>query len=167
VTVNVLGDDHGIVDERAAYYPSTGLWRVLAADADPSQHPWALAGVRDRARADHVLLAGPVGLYGYHVGPGKHVVDEFALTDPLRARLPVPRGRVWRIGHFPRSVPAGYLQTLETGRNQLVDPELAALWDDLSHATRGPLFTAERWRSILRLNLADAPQWRADASTAR
>ncbi|MBW2362570.1 MAG: hypothetical protein JRG84_16870 [Deltaproteobacteria bacterium] len=148
---------HGIVDERAGYYPVTGLWRALAAGADPLQHPWAAAAAVDRRRPNRVLLAGPVGLYGFHVGPEKYVLDEFALADPLRARLPVQNLHDWRIGHFSRSVPDGYLETLETGRNQIADADLAALWDALARVTRGPLFTAARWRAILHLNLMALP----------
>ena len=158
---------HGIVDERAGYYPVTGLWRTLAAGANPLQHPWAAAAAADRRRPDRVLLAGPIGLYGYHVGPEKIVVDAFALADPLRSRLPLPHGSAWRIGHFPRRVPEGYLETLATGRNQIADASLAALWDDLARVTRDPLFTAARWRAILRLNLMSLPHQPAVESTER
>lgn len=157
---------HGIVDERAGYYPTTGLWRVLCAGANPLQHPWAARAAVDRERPAPVAVGGPVGLYGFTLGPDKYVLDDFALGDPLRARLPVPPGREWRIGHFPRAVPKGYLKTLASGRNQLADPALAALWDDLALVTRGPLFSAARFAAIARLNFGAPPQ--ADApSTSR
>lgn len=148
---------HGIVDERAGYYPVMGLWRLLAAGANPLQHAWAATAVRDRRSPDRVLLAGPMGLYGFHLGPEKTVLDEFALADPLRARLAMTVERDWRIGHFPRDVPTGYIQTLATGRNQIADPHLAQLWDELALATRGPIWSAERWRAIARLNTLSLP----------
>lgn len=144
---------HGIVDERAGYYPWLGLRRVMNGDTHPREHAWSRAGRADAETPGRVLLAGPVGLYAYHAGSGKHVVDEFALADPLRARLPVPPGLDWRIGHFPRAMPRGYRETLETGENRIADPELARVWDDLAQITRGPLFSAARWRAILRRNL--------------
>jgi hypothetical protein len=49
-------------------------------------------------------------------------------------------------------IPPGYLKTVKSDSNQLQDPALAALYDDLKLATRGPLFSKERWRAIWRLN---------------
>jgi len=149
---------HGIVDERAGYYPVTGLWRVLATDASPEQHPWAVQGTADREDRTPVKVAGPVGLYGFHLGTQKHLVDEFGLVDPLLARLPMEPDAEWRIGHFPRPLPKGYYETLVTGRNRIEDPELAALWSDLALVTRGPLFSRARWGAIARRNLGLPPQ---------
>jgi arabinofuranosyltransferase len=64
-------------------------------------------------------------------------------------------------------VPEGYLETLATGHNQIADASLAALWDDLARVTRDPLFTAARWRAILRLNLMSLPHQPAVESTER
>ena len=136
----------------------TGLWRVVAADASPAQHPWAVQGAADREDRAPVKIAGPVGLYGFHLGTQKHLVDEFGLVDPLLARLPMEPDAEWRIGHFPRPLPKGYYETLVTGRNQIEDPELAALWADLALVTRGPLFSRARWGAIARRNLGLPPQ---------
>jgi len=64
------------------------------------------------------------------------------------------------------TLPAGYLETLRSGENRLEDPDLARLWDDLALVTRGPLWTAERWRAILRLHSGEASA-RATAWAAR
>ena len=150
--------NRGIVDERAGYYPFTGWWRVLSVETNPEQHPWARQGTTDREHPTPVKVAGPVGLYGFYLGPDKHLVDAFGLVDPLLARLPIEPDTEWRIGHFPRRLPHGYYETLVTGRNQIADPELAALWADLALVTRGPLFSQARWGAIVRRNLGLAPQ---------
>ena len=51
-------------------------------------------------------------MFGYYAGPNVYVVDELALADALLARLPARRVDQWRIGHFQRTLPAGYLDTL-------------------------------------------------------
>ena len=150
-------DTHGIVDERAGYYPFTGLWRVLGGDTRPDRHPWALQGAADAAQPVPVKVVGPAGLYGFHLDRDQHLVDEFGLVDPLLARLAMEPGATWRIGHFPRQIPAGYYETRVSGRNRIQDPELAALWADLALVTRGPLFSGARWSAIVRRNLGLPP----------
>ena len=59
----------------------------------------------------------------------------------------------WRIGHFVRPVPEGYLETLEDGTCQLASEPLAEYWEALARATRAPLFARGRLGAILRLNL--------------
>lgn len=61
--------------------------------------------------ADFVRELGTIGMRGYAAGPDKIIVDVFALSDPLLARLPADPGS--RIGHFLRPRPAGYLVRLE------------------------------------------------------
>lgn len=98
-------------------------------------------------------------MIGYYAGPAAHIIDPFGLSDALLARLPATRERYdiythdyWRIGHFMRKVPAGYVQTWETGRNSIVDPALAAYYDRLVLLTQGRLWDAARWREIVRFN---------------
>ena len=82
-------------------------------------------------------------------------MDVLALTDPLLARLPtIDR---WRIGHFRRWLPAGYLESLLTNSNEIEDPAVRRLFEDLRLATRAPLASSKRWRAILRLNLTGPP----------
>ena len=58
----------------------------------------------------------------------------------------------WRIGHFRRDLPAGYLRARETGDASGMQPELARYWEDLRLAASGALFDPERLRAIARLN---------------
>lgn len=148
----------GIADERGYYYPGTGLLARLRHDF--AEHEYIQAGRQARA-----IMAGQgeafqavecIGFYGYYAGPRMHIIDVMALADPFLARLPVGNPadpRSWRIGHFERTLPAGYRETIAGGRNVIADPQLARLYDDVHLVVAGPLFTRERWAAIRRLNV--------------
>ena len=129
---------------------------------DPRED-WPPRSRRQPSGAEYkrVVLRGAVGYVGFYLGADTHVIDYHGIGDPLLARLPalVPdpvlaglipplAGLGWRIGHFTRAIPAGYVQTLATGRNQIQDPSLRAYYDKLSLVTRGPLLDRERLRTI-------------------
>ena len=92
------------------------------------------------------------GVFGYFAGPQVYIIDYLALSDPLLARLPAIYDLNWRIGHFERVVPEGYLQTVYNQKNLLTDPNLAAYYDKLSLAISGNLFDPQRWLAIWQLN---------------
>ncbi len=140
----------GISDERETYYSRLGLLRA--------HHPWQRPDLLDanlaatmRAAGQTVAKREAVGMFGYAAGPSLYVVDRFGLGDPLMARLPATGP--WRIGHFHRELPAGYIQTLRTGQNAIADPGVAQYFDRLSTITRGPIWSARRWRAIVSMNL--------------
>jgi arabinofuranosyltransferase len=139
----------GISDERAVYFREAGLLRWTR-DAPLPLTQGAKHGLAARA-AGGVIVSGQVGYFGYHAGPGVHVVDEFGLGDPLLARLPAKPG--WRIGHYLREVPEGYVETLERDRNMIRDPNIARLYEQVRTVTRAPLWSRRRWRAIVDLNL--------------
>jgi arabinofuranosyltransferase len=140
----------GVSDERARFYRSTGLLRWDRYDPLPD-FEWATEGRNARANPGVVVRADN-GMFGYFAGPGVHVVDVLALGDPLLARLPAqPK---WRIGHFERPVPEGYLETLQTGRNVIVDPVIGMKYERLKTITQEPLWTRRRWRDIVAMNLS-------------
>jgi arabinofuranosyltransferase len=140
-------DDAGIADERGWYYPHLGLWPMLAEGRDPPK-----PGGPRRPGEPAVRMGKAIGLDAYMAGPGVHLVDAYALCDPLLARIPSDEVRA-RPGHWIRPVPAGYRETLLTGQPHFTDPEVAALWADLQLATRGPLLAPGRAAALLRLNL--------------
>lgn len=142
-----LMDAHGIADERAYYYPYSGLLRALQG-VTVASHPWARAGLEARQRPASVEVRGDIGYFGFYAGPAVHVVDIWGLADPLIARLPARTDVRWRIGHFTRTIPAGYTETLATGHNQIADRDIALLYDRLALITRGPLFDAHRLAAI-------------------
>ncbi len=164
-----LFDRHGICDERRYYFGMSGLLNDLPTGERPS-HDATKVGRTTRRDRTPLIVEGAVGVTGYFAGPGVHIVDYHALGDPLLARMPMvehdtlydnalvamigkadPQG--WRVGHYLRNVPRGYLRTLLTNRNQIEDRNLAAFYDWLRIITSGPLWSGERIAEILRMNL--------------
>jgi len=141
---------YGIADERAYYYPHTGLLIALERTGLPD-HEWAMAGRAARLKGPAVVQDMSIGFLGYFAGPRVYVVDQLGLADPLLARLP-PADPDWRIGHFVRMVPDGYIETLTSGENCIEDENLAAYYDVLVHVTRGDLFDVSRLVEAWKLN---------------
>ena len=144
----------GINDERGYYYQGTGLLRANRASAQ-SRWPdldWVSDGARARQNGRSVIVTGSVGLFGFYAGPQVHIVDEWALADPLLARLPAEYAANWHIGHFARRLPDGYLDTLQTGQNVIRDKNLAAYYDQLALITRGGLWDTNRLVAIWKMN---------------
>ena len=153
-------DDHGIVDERQIFFRGTGLVRRREGGGDP-ENRWVRQGKKLRATAPEIGVAryGAVGMRGFYAGPRVHLVDPLGLADPLLARMPVIYNPTWRIAHFQRVVPAGYLQGVRSGENTLIDPLLARYYDKLLVITRGPLFSAERWKAIWGIHIGSYDAW--------
>ena len=144
-------DAWGISDERAIYYPYTGLLSTEGS-YDELRHPWMLEGIRIRESGEGVVQGRAIGLLGFYAGPRVHIVDQFALADPLLARLPANIDPDWRIGHFDRTLPEGYLASLRSGSNLLESRFLRDFYEDLTLIIRGPLWSVERWEAIWRMN---------------
>jgi arabinofuranosyltransferase len=94
-----------------------------------------------------------IGFRGFYAGPHVHIIDPLALTDPLLARLPALRDPRWRVGHYLRAVPDGYVQTLNTGTCQMRDPALCEYWQTVRLVTSGELWSWARVRAALALQL--------------
>ena len=144
LTPNAAMGVAGVADERAYYYRYTGLLRWTR--EVPLPHNATVDSGRQARNGPLVVVRSTIGLFGYYAGPTVHVVDAMGLGDPLLARLPA-EGR-WRIGHFEREIPEGYVATLETGENKLVDPAVGARYQQLKLITQGPLWARRRWRAI-------------------
>lgn len=144
--------EDGIADERAFYYPHTGL---LAAGQRPGRidHPWANNGRRARLAGKTPLDKRTIGFFGFFAGPRIHIVDKFGLADPLLARLPARSDPDWRIGHPERELPEGYLESVAAGQNLILHPGLARYYEQLRLITRGRLFDPARLSAIVRMNL--------------
>ena len=148
----------GIVDERGPYFQRMG-WLAVDGPRSFPAHSGELAQKIARAKATHprVFTHDTVGLAGYLTGPDRHIIDVLALTDPLLARLPakVP----WRVGHYERELPVGYLETVDSGRNQIEDARIASLYEVIRDVTQGPIWSARRWRAIVALNTGRTDDW--------
>ena len=139
-----------ISDEKAIYYPLTGLMTAKKGVEMPN-HFWATEGKLARQHNKKVAIFGAVGFFGFYAGSDIHIIDIFGLSDPLLARL--PPSRIWRVGHLERTLPQGYLESIKQNKNLLVDENISNLYDNLQLVTRGDLFTRERWQAIWDLNL--------------
>ncbi len=136
-----------IADERCIYSVETRLFAPLSPDPDPY---FLRAGRQAREKGSSPVVFDLVGMYGYGAGPRIFVVDHFALADPLLARLPATQP--FRIGHYNRQIPAGYLETIASGDVRIEDPRLADYYRNLILITRGPIWSAARWQAILAFN---------------
>lgn len=146
-----LRDKRGIADERSVYTPYTGLINVSRTNSLPNFEP-RIEGIQAQKADQGVFTKLSIGIFAFYGGPEIHVIDFYALADPLLARLPAVRQLNWRIGHFGRLVPEGYEETLASGQNRLTDPTLAQYYDKLSIITREHLFSSSRLREIWRMN---------------
>lgn len=147
-----LLDAHEIADERAWYQEKSALinyndsiW-VKVIEAEYSKH-------KNDTVSQTYMFWDFIGFMGYAFGPGKHVVDKYALADPLLSRLPMAQAEDWRIGHFTRVFPIGYRKTLRKGENFIEDPALAEYFNRLSLITRGPIWSWKRMETIWKFNL--------------
>jgi arabinofuranosyltransferase len=139
-----------VSNEKDIYYPLTGLWLATKGIDVPAIHFWANEGQLASQSEEKVFIKGAVGFFGFYAGPDVHVIDLFGLSDPFLARL--PPSRVWRVGHLERTLPQGYLESIQQNKNLLVDKKLAHLYDQLRLVTQGDLFDPNRWRAIWELN---------------
>ena len=84
------------------------------------------------------VFCGGLGYLGMATGPITHIVDYCALTDRFLAAQPfVPlEPFAWRMGHFGRAVPEGYVEAIQTGdprkmRDTALAFELTQLWEKI------------------------------------
>jgi arabinofuranosyltransferase len=141
----------------AACNAGAGLFSDLPRERLPD-HPWLRQGLAFHDDPARVHVGGAakgfgIGLFGFAAGPEKVVIDFLALSDPLLARLPARRPSLRHSGHYVRMIPEGYVESVVTGENRIVDPDLRVYYDHLLVVTTGPLFSRERFATIWSLNL--------------
>ncbi|MCA9701510.1 MAG: hypothetical protein KC431_28580, partial [Myxococcales bacterium] len=100
-----------------------------------------------------VTLFSTLGIHGYYAPPGLHLVDGYALADPLLARLPPIRRVEWKPGHLSRKIPEGYIETLagDPWQVQIEDPAVAELYRTVALVHLAPIFAPGRAKAILAL----------------
>jgi arabinofuranosyltransferase len=142
----------GILDVKARAFQTVSLiaWLRNTGDVFPDEKV-TRRGIRYHENEVRVAVDGTVGVVGFFGGRQLHLIDPFALGDPLLARLPAVKDK-WKIAHFPRKIPDGYFETFETGKNQIKDPNLAAYYEKLRLVISGNLWTKKRWQAIWDLN---------------
>jgi len=147
----------GIVDDRATFYHITGLLNNLPMVEALFECNYCNLGLEVNEDGKTPVQFGAIGLFGFYAGPDTYIIDDLALGDPLLSKLPYiydknsePLG--WRMGHFLRAVPPGYLETLAFGENMIQNECLAKYYDKLSIITRGNLFDVNRIQEIWNMN---------------
>ena len=101
-------------------------------------------------------------MLGYYAGAGNILIDELALADTLLARLPVTHDDGFFSGHFPRVIPVGYLEAVQTGSLEKMDSSLAMYYDKLRLITSGDLTDPERLKAVIEFNLGMYDHWKRD-----
>jgi len=139
---------HNIFNERAHYYPKTGML---------APKPWDLHIFRHSSRpAPKLAVEERIGMKGFLAGPRTYILDYAALANPLLAHLPAiqyPGSPSFRIGHFYRCIPEGYIATILEGKNLIQDDSLHTYYEVLETITRGPVWSENRFAQIVKMNL--------------
>jgi arabinofuranosyltransferase len=145
---------NGVRDERGHTHKLTNLL-AYSPFRDLPDHTWVREGLSFRNGPDKVTVQGSIGWYGLAAGPDKYLIDRNALSEPLLARLPVSPRLYFEFysGHFFRDIPDGYVETVATRQNRIVDPAVHAYYDRLQTLLQGPLFSSARFKNIWYLNL--------------
>ncbi len=147
---------HGVIDERGSWYTRTGLLSESRNIPEPNSLPRSL-GLNPDPSDPIIFLDGLVGIDGFLSGPGVHFVDPI-LCDPFLMRLPAWDLKNWKIGHFLRRVPHGYLQSVSSGENRFTHPGLHIAYGDVRQITRAPLFTRKRFGAIWSLTFGEGKE---------
>lgn len=149
IVTNLIGKN-GIANEKYFYFFRSGLTeqgvRLSEYGSPYAGNNWKFTGFQEFS----VEVA--LGWVSYQRGPNAYMIDHFALSDPLLARLPVKDKVSWRIGHFWRAKPAGYADSLKSGTNLIEDPYLAEYYEKLKVVIEGPIWEKERLLDIWKFN---------------
>jgi arabinofuranosyltransferase len=144
-----------IVSEREFYHPVTGLLNVLTKGKkaiDESGYAKDAKRVKnDTSMQKKTAISIAIGMFGFYAGPDVYIIDQVSIADAFTARLPAAKR--WRIGHFAREWPEGYEETLRQGTNLIKDSDLSMLYDKISLITKGRIFSRERFKAIIEVNL--------------
>lgn len=148
-----------VADERTYYSPTTGLLAYLQTkDGDyegvvtKTFNTVEVEEMLARETPGGELKRGASGILVYYYLEGIPVYDAYGLADAFLARLPAQYDEHWRIGHMQRRIPEGYEETVVTGQNCIEDEKLHEFYDALSVVIKGDLWSAERFRTIWRMN---------------
>lgn len=146
---------HGIVDEKGFAWERSGFLALR-----PWKHVFNIENTLREATSGtpsaeiqewEVRVA--IGMQGYELGPHVHIIDQLALSDALLARLPAEQRTNWRVGHYFRKLPEGYIETLKQGTDHLTDRNLAEYYSHIQRIVAGPVWDQQRWQSIYALNM--------------
>jgi arabinofuranosyltransferase len=147
-------DERGVCDERGYYAASSSILHASRTHVVPDD--WRRARGQ-RMSATGIEAVAQVGVTGFFAPATAILVDGYGLNDAFLARLPATDQVTWRVGHYGREIPSGYLESLRAGRNRMTDPKLGQLFERVRLVVSGPIWSWERWKEIVRLNLGLEP----------
>lgn len=162
--------DKSMIDTKLHVHRGGAALRNRLEHARLPAHHWYTGGLAFREAPERVSFGGKgrspaVGYFSYAAGPEKFIIDYCGLCDPLLARLPPYNTATpwdldtWQSGHFRRRLPAGYRESVRDGENRIAHPELRQWYDKLTLVTRGPLWSWERLRAVVAMNLGQYDVW--------
>jgi arabinofuranosyltransferase len=146
------------------YHPAAGVSKWRPGSAFPFDR---FLGVDDAMHcddlrtADFTVAVSGGGLSAFCSGPQSHLIDPIGITDPFMARLSLPIRGTFVPAHVGKPVPYGYVESIRSGENHVVDPRLAVFYEKVRTIVTGPLFSGERWRYIVELNLTPSRRFAA------
>jgi arabinofuranosyltransferase len=149
-------DHYGIADEKGYYYQRSSLLNSLNYN-DMSDN------IRTKIDTNkkNLTVSETIGYSSFYLNKDIYIIDRLGLADPLLSKLPVPCPKQWnlssdhsrwRIGHFTRSIPKGYKDSIRAKKNLIKDPNLKIFYDKLLIITRGNIFDYERLKNIYLIN---------------
>jgi arabinofuranosyltransferase len=155
IEMKPLINPDGIANERLFYFRDASLvYKPVGVEFPRGK--WVDEGRMLRSESlagkDPMVVFDSIGFRGYFAGPSAHIVDILGLADPLLARLPPVSDPKWRIGHLSRSLPAGYLESLQSGENRIEDKKLGEYYVHLARITQGRFFDPTRLQDIWKMN---------------
>ncbi len=111
-----------------------------------------------------VAAATGVGFFAYETGSKLHMVNPYAFTDPLLARLPNKGTKMSQsyIEYLARDIPEGYVHALQTGDVSKMEPSLAGYYEKLRIIISGELSSPQRLAEIINFNLGKYDYLRAE-----
>src|SRR5271157_1736010 len=144
-------DRWGISDARAEYYQGAGLLSTKRY-LDMPNNALVQKGLEIQRSGQTIYETDSIGFTGFYAGRGVHIIDTRGLADPLLARLNPASKVYWTMAEFTRSVPAGYAETISSGKNEIANKDLAEYYDKLSLVVSGRLTDPRRLLEIWKLN---------------
>ena len=136
-------------------YPAASLAAYVKRDGDvfPSGD-WSDEGYALAQSSSCCAVRKSIGYYGYWAGTEKKIIDRYGLSDPFLSRLPVFDREKWRIGHFERGLPAGYIESVRDGANVIRDSRLHPYYEHIRLITQSEkLFSLERIDAVVGWNI--------------
>ncbi|MDI9349126.1 MAG: hypothetical protein QM537_03885 [Candidatus Symbiobacter sp.] len=107
---------------------------------------------------NNVYVSGNgIGYAALNHGPNIFNIDPLALSDALLSRLPASHEHPFVPGHMLRRIPTGYEESVLKGENRLADPATREFYEKIRIITRGDLWSWQRFRTIIDLNLHPTP----------